>query len=130
MTIMQFLHELGSIGWGLAHSIPKIVRQPSLWPDKPRKSILRRYAENVYFRLARHGICLGYNGLGLDIKGVPIKDVLINSDRKSKFEFWVKEQHKDWTTVVEDKYLLYLYLKAHNLPVVQVFGYSLAGGHI
>ena len=127
MFLADTFHNIGSLGWGLVHSIPKIVRQPSLWPDRPRKSAIRRYLDNAYFRIFRHGICLGYNGMGLDLKGAPIRDVLINSDRRPKFEFWVKKQHKDWTTVVEDKYLLYLYLKAHGLPVVPVFAYIVNG---
>ena len=121
----KFFHNIGSIGWGLVHTIPKIVRQPSLWPDRPRKSAFRRYVENAYFRFVRHGICLGYNGIGLDLRGVPVRDVLVNADRKPMFEFWVRKQKQDWLAVVEDKYLLHLYLKAHSLPVVPVLAHTI-----
>lgn len=119
----RILHNIGSMGWALVHSIPKVVRQPSLWPDKPRKSALRRYLEGCYFRFVHNGMCLGYNGLGLDIKGTPIRDVLINADRKTKFEFWVSKQKQDWIPIVEDKFLLHLYLKAHGIPVVPILAH-------
>lgn len=121
----KLLHDLGSYIWALVHLIPKVVRQPSLWPNQPRKNAVRRYLDNCYFRFVHKGMCLGYNGLGLDLKGVCIRDVLINADRRPMFEFWVSRQKQDWITVVEDKWLLYLYLNAHGMPTVPVYAHTI-----
>lgn len=51
------------------HTLPKIVAAPSYWPERPRKSPLRRYLELLWGRIATGSTNLFYNAYGQDTLG-------------------------------------------------------------
>ena len=47
--------------WHLGHTIPAIVRHPSVYPEMPRKSAARRLLENLYIYMRDGQPCAAYN---------------------------------------------------------------------
>ena len=127
--------------WHLGHTIPMIVRHSSTYPELPRKSAFRRFAENLYIYL-RHGYpCAAYDGLGLDIKGRRLDDFVGNLQ-------WIDFLCKKLvvtgleadtpmqrlgrlgtspTLLLQDKYCFWSFMERHGIPVVPVLAHTIGG---
>lgn len=77
----KIVHTIGSMIAAFVRSVPRICKQRSLWPELPRKSLLRRYVENLYLRFRDGAVCSAYNALGLDIYGVQLNDYIVDGCR-------------------------------------------------
>lgn len=96
----------------------------SYFPEKKRKSLIRRIFENVLWDLIYHRSNGFYNLYGLDIIGSVPKDYI---DEKS---FWNKldKLNKKCSIggysqicLLRDKYLFYEFMSKNDLPVPEVF---------
>ena len=122
------IHTVGSPFAAFLRSVPKIVGQPSVYPECRRKNFIRRYFENIILRFRDGAVCQGYNALGLDIEGTGLSDFI-------NVQVWLRYQRRlkqikaiDSTVLLEDKYLFWIFLAAHGLKVVPVLGNKLGGG--
>lgn len=123
-----WIRFLGSPFAAIFRSVPKIVAQPSLWPEAPRKSPIRRYAENLCLRFRDHAVCLEYNGLGLDLRGHDLRDVITEGWRVRHIEPRASQGACDYTCVLVDKELFRIYFSAKGLPTVPTLGVGTRGG--
>ena len=136
----RILHSLRMLRWNLGHTIPMVLRHPSLFPDRPRKSLPRRLLDNLFIYLRDGAPCPDYDGLGLDLKGARIGDY-------ETAHGWIRFLCKSWERgmddpncfrrairmgdsylpVLQDKYLFWNHLSRHRLPVAPVFAHTLGG---
>lgn len=66
---MDWVRLLVGPVYSAVHTLPKIVAAPSYWPERPRKSPLRRYLELLWERVATGSTNLFYNAYGQDTLG-------------------------------------------------------------
>lgn len=119
----SLIRFFGSPLAAIFRSVPQLIAQPSLWPDRPRKSWLRRYLENLRIRFADHGICQEYNAFGLDLKeSPPWQDFVTNMWREHHIHSPALRKWNgiDYTALLDDKALFALFFSAQGIPVVQV----------
>lgn len=124
-----WIRFLGSPFAAIFRSIPKIVAQPSLWPEAPRKSATRRYMENVYLRFRDHAVCQDYNGLGLDLRGRALRDVITDGWRFRHIEPLARQGACDYTCLLVNKELFQIYFSSKGLPTVPTLGVHTVGGN-
>ncbi len=135
----KILKSIRLIRWQLGHTIPMIVHHISAHPELPRKSIFRRYLENLYLYL-RDGVpCLYYDGMGMDIVNQKVSDYVndfawVNFLYKSWSEEKTKSDSFDRSILestmlplLHNKYLFWSYLERHKIPVVPVLAHSIEG---
>ena len=118
-----------------------IMRHTSTYPEFPRKSLLRRYLENLYIYLRDGSPCAAYDGLGLDIKGRSLSDFVSNLR-------WLKFLNKELAApkmssgssfqrlrgigrsqvpLLQNKYLFWSFLQRHGIPAVPVVCHTIGG---
>lgn len=119
--------KIGSIGVAFLRSCPRIATQPSVYPERKRKSFLRRYLDLLYLRFRDGAICHAYNGLGLDIIGRSIKSPICEGARERMMTRYACLSKVDYTVLLGEKYLFFLFMQKHNLPVVPVEAYICNG---
>lgn len=95
----------------------------SYFPEYPRKNMVRRIFENVFWDLRFHRANGFYTLYGLDIRGKSSKAYI---DENS---FWKKLNELNYSKgptsqicLLRDKFMFYKYMKSNHLPVPEVFG--------
>ena len=101
--------------------IPSIVRQKQIVTYYPRKSWMIRYIDLIRLRMSDGAVCIEYNAMGVDAKGrAPLDYVRRGQDHNSRIVACNKSSPVDWSAVLSNKYLFWLYSKALGLSVVPV----------
>ncbi len=136
------LRHIRKMRWHLAHTIPMIVRHASVYPDRPRKTALRRYLENLYLYIRDGSPCVSYDGFGLDIKGSNQRDYV------NRFT-WMKLLYKRLSAeglegatprdklnyneiipiyALQDKFCFSLFMEKHGIPTIPILARSTVDG--
>lgn len=102
-----------------------LIDEPSCFPELPRKNKLRRTLQLLWY-LLRHGEVLWqYNLYGLDVKPFnAIKEYIGNKELLwREYKYNVLKAKSDYTNILIDKRLFYLFLTANgfNTPAVYAF---------
>lgn len=111
------------------HTLPKIVAAPSYWPERPRKSPLRRYLELLWGRIATGSTNLFYNAYGQDTLGCVPGGGRYLSERA----FWTKVVARNYAnninsaSILRDKLTFWFFCKGAGLPTPEVFAYAIHG---
>ena len=137
----SFRYQIRFLRWYLGHTIPMIMCSPSLYPELPRKSAVRRLFENIYIYFRDGAPCAGYNGLGLDVKGARLNDFVSN-------HCWMKILERQFcmtgikditstekvkavscipTYVLQNKQCFWSTLDRYGIPVVPVLAHAING---
>lgn len=125
--IKLIIHQILSVPAAFLRSCPRIAAHPTCNPEKPRKSLIRRYFECVYLRFRDGGVPLLYNALGLDCMGVTLGEFVGNHTWFKCFGKWARKNSADYTVLLNDKYLFWMYFKDSTIPVVPIY-YRTTGG--
>lgn len=136
----KIMKSIRLMRWHIGHTIPAIVRHPTVYPEMQRKSAGRRLLENLYIYMRDGEPCAAYNGLGLDVKGRSLNDYasqyslisrlckILNPAKRCGNPFHeVILIGNTQVPLLQDKYLFWSYLSRHGIPVVPVLAHSLGG---
>ena len=140
MKARGFLNAIRMLRWHLGRTIPSILRHPSVYPGEPRKTALRRLADNLRIYLRDGAPCVAYDGFGLDLKGADIggfksqyawirhlcKTLDAAGRSASPFEEVVAAGDTQ-VPLLQDKYLFWSHLSRHGIETVPVLAHSVAG---
>lgn len=119
------LFRFCSVCAAFVRSVPRIVAQPSVFAEQPRKSKARRYFENIYLRFRDGGVCSSYNGIGLDLKGHDISEYVSNTEWLRIVRGTLAQRSGGYNVVFLDKYLFFEYLDSHGIPTVPIFAHTI-----
>ena len=136
----KIMNSIRLMRWHLEYTIPRIMRNPTVYPEIPRKSAVRRLLENLYIYMRDGEPCVAYNGLGIDGKGRSMSDYasqysllscicrILNPAKRCGNPFREVILIGDTQVpLLQDKYLFWSYLSRHGVPVVPVLAHSLGG---
>ena len=97
--------------------IDKVLNEPSLYPDMPRKSFKQRKKENWQWYLKNKEPCLFYNSYGFDIEGFRNQD-----DYLPYRQFRIERNREDLTSLHQAKYENKLCLLRDKVAFAAYFG--------
>lgn len=126
---MDWVRLLVGPVYSAVHTLPKIVAAPSYWPERPRKSPMRRYLELLWERVATGSTNLFYNAYGQDTLGCGTGGGNYLSERA----FWTRVVARNYRDkinsagILRDKLTFWFFCKGANLPTPEVFAYAIHG---
>lgn len=103
-----------------------LLKEASCFPEKPRKNKLKR-GTSLFWYLFRYGeILWQYNLYGLDVKPFKaMKEYIGNKELLwREYKYNVLYPKDDYTTILKDKKLFYLFLSANGFRTPVVYAYS------
>ena len=106
-----------------------LINEPSCFPELPRKNKFKRTMQLLWY-LLRHGeILWQYNLYGLDVKPFSaIKEYIGNKELLwREYKYNVLMASNDYTNIMKDKRLFYLFLRANGFNTPTVFAYTKQG---
>ena len=133
--------SLRFLRWHLGHTIPTILRHTSTYPELPRKSKLRRLADNLRIYMRDGAPCAAYDGLGLDVKGRGIGDFVGNV---AWIRFLLRHLTEDGmetatpmqklthigtcpALILQDKFCFWSFMDRHGVPAVPILAHTVGG---
>ncbi len=123
-NICRFFRDGAMCIIGLPQSI-KMAQQASYFPEKKRKSTLRRIWDNVCWLWKYKEVNGYYNLYGFDLVECPTfneyQDYYHFAVSRDKGNLVKKPDSQ--IVLLRDKYLFYVFMKANKLPVPEVFAY-------
>lgn len=108
-----------------------LINEESCYPEKPRKNIVRRSNQLLWYLMRYGEILWQYNLYGLDVKPFKaIKEYIGNKELLwREYKYNVLMAKNDYTNIMRDKMLFYLFLNANGFNTPTVFAYT-KGGHV
>lgn len=106
-----------------------LINEPSCFPELPRKNKFKRAMQLLWY-LLRHGeILWQYNLYGLDVKPFSaIKEYIGNKELLwREYKYNVLMASNDYTNIMRDKRLFYLFLRANGFNTPTVFASTKQG---
>lgn len=106
-----------------------LINEPSCFPELPRKNKFKRTMQLLWY-LLRHGeILWQYNLYGLDVKPFSaIKEYIGNKELLwREYKYNVLMASNDYTNIMRDKRLFYLFSRANGFKTPTVFAYTKQG---
>lgn len=106
-----------------------LINEPSCFPELPRKNKFKRAMQLLWY-LLRHGeILWQYNLYGLDVKPFSaIKEYIGNKELLwREYKYNVLMASNDYTNIMRDKRLFYLFLRANGFNTPTVFASTKLG---
>lgn len=106
-----------------------LINEPSCFPELSRKNKFKRTMQLLWY-LLRHGeILWQYNLYGLDVKPFSaIKEYIGNKELLwREYKYNVLMASNDYTNIMKDKRLFYLFLRANGFNTPTVFAYTKQG---
>lgn len=119
-TIISRIKDVGSL------FSSGLIDEESCYPEKPRKNKVKRAAQLLWY-LFRHGeILWQYNLYGLDVKPFKaIKEYIGNKELLwREYKYNVLMAKNDYTNILRDKRLFYLFLEANGFNTPRVYAYT------
>ena len=106
-----------------------LINEDSCFPELPRKSKIARCFQLLWFLLRYGEILWQYNLYGLDVKPFnAIKAYIGNKELLwREYKYNVLMAKEDYTNILRDKRLFYLFLKANGFNTPSVYAYTYGG---
>lgn len=106
-----------------------LINEASCYPELPRKNKFARAFQLVCYLLKYGEILWQYNLYGLDVKPFKAMDEYIGNKELMwrEFEYNILRAKSDYTNIMRDKRLFYLFLHANGFSTPAVFAYSKDG---
>ena len=106
-----------------------LISEASCYPELPRKSKASRAFQLLWYLLKYGEILWQYNLYGLDVKPFKAMDEYIGNKELMwrEFEYNILRAKNDYTNIMRDKRLFYLFLRANGFNTPAVFAYSKDG---
>lgn len=106
-----------------------LISEASCFPELPRKSKASRAFQLLWYLLKYGEILWQYNLYGLDVKPFKEMDEYIGNKELMwrEFEYNILKAKNDYTNIMRDKRLFYLFLEANGFNTPVVFAYSKDG---
>ena len=107
-----------------------LFNEDSCFPELPRKNKFQRAIQLIWYLLRYGEILWQYNLYGLDVKPYKaIKEYIGNKELMwREYKYNVLMAKDDYTNILKDKRLFYLFLSANGYNTPTVFAYSDNGG--
>lgn len=101
-------------------SIRKVVNAPTYFPEAPRKSRMKRYAENINWLVFKHEANRFYNLYGFDIEGTQLDQnrYLSNIEHTYERNLLNMGDRVNQTIILRDKRHFEIYFSAFGIPTV------------
>lgn len=101
-----------------------VLQQKSLYHTKPRKTIIQRILDNLWYYRKEGVINIDYNKYGADICGVDSHNYLGNRNRyKSLKKLEKKNTYGKYMILTDDKYLFAVLCQQYDLPQALLYEY-------
>lgn len=106
-----------------------LISEDSCFPELPRKNKAARAFQLLWYLLKYGEILWQYNLYGLDVKPFKAMDEYIGNKELMwrEFEYNILKAKNDYTNIMRDKRLFYLFLRANGYNTPAVFAYSKDG---
>ena len=106
-----------------------LISEDSCFPELPRKNKAARAFQLLWYLLKYGEILWQYNLYGLDVKPFKAMDEYIGNKELMwrEFEYNILKAKNDYTSIMRDKRLFYLFLCANGYNTPTVFAYSKDG---
>lgn len=106
-----------------------LIGEESCYPEQPRKNKAKRASQLLWYLLKHGEILWQYNLYGLDVKPFKsIKEYIGNKELLwREYKYNVLMANNDYTNILRDKRLFYLFLEANGFNTPAVFAYTKNG---
>lgn len=106
-----------------------LINEETCYPELPRKNKVARAFQLLWYLLKYGEILWQYNLYGLDVKPFKTMNEYIGNKELMwrEFESNILKAKNDYTNIMRDKRLFYLFLKANGFNTPSVFAYTKDG---